>query len=253
VLLVRHPGFDPYDVEMRTQAVIAAALAVHARHSIFPDTLVGGGIGRRIAARWQDRAATSVVAVGDGAVVCRQDGGRSDVTRPMPRILVLAPQVFAEPVEECLREARLVDVAMPDAQPSQLRPMGNLKADPATIALTEAELILSAGDGVTDWEAFHQLAAALGAAEGGSRVVCDAGYLPRSRQIGASGVLVEPKCYLAFGIAGASQHLQGIAGCERVVAVNTDIHAEMIKRADLSIIADAQAVMPALVRQLTGH
>ncbi len=238
---------------MRTQAVIAAALAVNARHAIFSDTLVGGGSGAGSPPDGSDRPATSVVAVRDGAVVCRQDGGRSDVTRPMPRILVLAPHVFAEPVEECLREARLVDVAMPDARPSQVRLMEYLKADPATIALTEAELILSAGNGVTDWEAFHRLAAALGAAEGASRVVCDAGYLPRSRQIGASGVVVEPKCYLAFGISGASQHLQGIAGCERVIAVNTDIHAEMIKRANLSIVADVQAVMPALVRLLTGH
>jgi len=33
-----------------------------------------------------------------------------------------------------------------------------------------------------------------------------------------------------------------------VVAVNTDLHADMVKRADLAIIADAQAVMPALTR-----
>jgi electron transfer flavoprotein alpha subunit len=33
-----------------------------------------------------------------------------------------------------------------------------------------------------------------------------------------------------------------------VLAVNTDLHAEMVKRADLAIIADAQAVMPALTQ-----
>ena len=114
--------------------------------------------------------------------------------------------------------------------------------------LAEADFIVSAGNGVTDWDAFHQVAAALGAAEGGSRIVCDAGLLPRERQVGASGSLVEPRCYLAFGIAGATQHLQGITRCERVLAVNTDLHAEMVKRADLAIIADAQQVMPALAR-----
>ena len=70
----------------------------------------------------------------------------------------------------------------------------------------------------------------------------------RGRQVGASGSLVEPRCYLAFGIAGATQHLQGIARCERVLAINTDLHADMVKRADLAIIADAQEVMPALTR-----
>jgi electron transfer flavoprotein alpha subunit len=70
--------------------------------------------------------------------------------------------------------------------------------------------------------------------------------MARDRQVGASGTLVAPRCSLAFGIAGAPQHLQGIARCERVIAVNTDLHADMVKRADLAIIADAQAVMPAL-------
>jgi electron transfer flavoprotein alpha subunit len=46
--------------------------------------------------------------------------------------------------------------------------------------------------------------------------------------------------------------LQGIQRCRYVVAVNTDLHAAMIKRADLAIIADAQKVMPELVRLARG-
>jgi electron transfer flavoprotein alpha subunit len=57
-------------------------------------------------------------------------------------------------------------------------------------------------------------------------------------------------CYLALGISGAPQHLQGVAGCEHVVAVNTDLHAAMIERAGLAIVQDAQRVMPALLRLL---
>jgi len=37
---------------------------------------------------------------------------------------------------------------------------------------------------------------------------------------------------------------------EHVVAVNTDLHAAMIARAELAIIADAQVVMPALLEAL---
>jgi electron transfer flavoprotein alpha subunit len=101
---------------------------------------------------------------------------------------------------------------------------------------------------VTDWDSFAELAAALGATQAGSRIVCDAGYLPRDRQVGASGTVVTARCYLAFGIAGAPQHLQGITEVKHVIAVNTDLHAAMIKRADLAIVADAQQVMPALIR-----
>ena len=174
--------------------------------------------------------------------------GASDFLRRPPRIILLAAEA-ADPVSGALWEAQ----ALPAIdRPSSRRAASPMAAwpptDPNAVPLTEADFIVSAGNGVSDWPAFHEVASALGAAEGGSRVVCDAGLLPRGRQVGASGSLVEPRCYLAFGIAGATQHLQGIARCERVLAINTDLHADMVKRADLAIIADAQEVMPALTR-----
>jgi electron transfer flavoprotein alpha subunit len=130
----------------------------------------------------------------------------------------------------------------------RLGPARPLPIDPDRLPLGETDFIISAGNGVTDWNAFSELAGLLGATRGGSRVVCDAGHLARDRQIGASGTVVTARCYLAFGIAGAPQHLQGITEVRHVIAVNTDLHAEMIKRADLAIVADAQKVMPALIR-----
>jgi electron transfer flavoprotein alpha subunit len=125
-----------------------------------------------------------------------------------------------------------------------------LPTDPDAVPLAEADFILSAGNGVTDWDGFAELARVLGATRAGSRVVCDAGHLPRDRQVGASGSVVTARCYVALGIAGAPQHLQGLTEVKGVVAVNTDLHAEMIKRADLAIVADAQRVMPALIRHV---
>jgi electron transfer flavoprotein alpha subunit len=233
------------DAETRA-AVLARAVAVLApRHVLLPDTIPGGGdIGRRVAARLGLRLAGNVVDLAPERVARRAHGGAEDWTGPPPPILLLAAEA-ALPHAGPRHEARPLALDVPPAAP-RVRDLGPVPVDAATLPLAEADVILAAGNGVTDWEAFHRLARALGATEGGSRVVCDAGHLPRDRQVGASGTLVEPRCYLAFGIAGASQHLQGIAKCERVVAVNTDLHADMIKRADLAIVADAQAVMPAL-------
>lgn len=136
---------------------------------------------------------------------------------------------------------------------SAIEDLGLLPGDPRALPLAEADLVLSAGDGVTDFDAFHDLAAVLGAAEGGSRVVCDAGHLPRERQVGASGSILSAGCYVAVGISGSVQHLHGVADCRAVVAVNTDLHAEMVRRSDLAIIADAQAVMPALTELLRAE
>jgi electron transfer flavoprotein alpha subunit len=239
-------GFAEETAETRVSFVVAAAASTEARHILFPETPVGGELARRVAARFGDWPATRVVRLSATEAICIADAGRSDVTRPLPRILVPAPAAFAPLPPGPLREARRITLDAV-AQIPRVRVIEIINPDPRSLPLAEAELIIGAGGGLTNWEAFHEAAVLLGAAEGGSRAVCDAGLLPRTRQVGVSGVLVSPRCYLAFGIAGASQHLQGIADAERVVAVNSDRHAPIMQRADLAIAADAQVVLRALV------
>ena len=78
-------------------------------------------------------------------------------------------------------------------------------------------------------------------------MVVDAGHLPRERQVGASGTLVTARCYLALAISGAPQHLEGIAACDQVIAVNRDPGCDMMKRADLAVVGDVDAIVPALL------
>jgi electron transfer flavoprotein alpha subunit len=247
LLRATDPAFAGYAPELKAAAALAAVERLKPRHVLLPDSPLGGGdLARRLAVRLGVRLAAGVRRLTAEEIACRADAGRSDILRQPPLVVALAFEA-ADPVIGTRHEARVLDPVAIEATP-RLVDSGLAAVDPNAVPLKEADFIVSAGNGVTDWDAFHAVAGALGAAEGGSRVVCDAGLLPRGRQVGASGTLVEPRCYLAFGIAGAPQHLQGIARCERVVAVNTDLHADMVKRADLAIIADAQAVMPALAR-----
>jgi electron transfer flavoprotein alpha subunit len=247
VVVGRHAGFAGYAPEARAAAVAEVVERLGPRHLLFPDSAAGGGdLGRRVAARLGERPAGNVQRLGPNTITRRGRGGRADFVLAPPRVLLIAEEAAEPATAECF-EARPLDAIDIESEP-RLTDRGLVATDPNVVPLAEADFIVSAGNGVRDWDAFHRLAAALGAAEGGSRVVCDSGRLGRERQVGSSGTLVEPRCYLALGIAGAPQHLQGIARCERVVAVNTDLHADMVKRADLAIIADAQAVMPALAR-----
>ncbi|WP_423823287.1 electron transfer flavoprotein subunit alpha/FixB family protein [Salinisphaera sp. SPP-AMP-43] len=243
-----------YVPEVRAAAVGAVETEFAPRHLLFPDTIVAAGdIGRRIAASLGVVPATRVHRLRADEAVGRGDGERSDYARTPPRVVLLAPECEEPLGPERCHEGRSVEAPALALGKTMIRDRGLQPVDPGTVPLAEADFVISAGNGVTDWDAFHALAKALGAAEGGSRVVCDAGLLPRERQVGASGTLIEARCYLAFGISGAPQHLQGIARCEKVVAVNTDLHAEMVKRSDLSAIKDAQQVMPALTRLLQAE
>ncbi|MEZ5250702.1 MAG: FAD-binding protein [Ilumatobacteraceae bacterium] len=100
---------------------------------------------------------------------------------------------------------------------------------------------------------FDQLAALgarLGASVGATRVITDRGWIGHERQIGTTGVVVDPDLYLAFGISGAVQHTSGLGHPDHVVSVNTDAHCPMMQLADLAVVADANEVLTELLALL---
>ncbi|MFC8069580.1 mycofactocin-associated electron transfer flavoprotein alpha subunit [Streptomyces sp. NPDC057293] len=122
--------------------------------------------------------------------------------------------------------------------------------------LDGARRVLCAGGGVGSPQAvalLGRVATALGAALGGTRVVTDAGWLGYDRQIGTTGVGVDPGLYVAFGVSGAPHHTGGLGRPRHVVSVNTDPYCAMTAMADLGIVADAAAVLEELARKLEAE
>jgi electron transfer flavoprotein alpha subunit len=129
-----------------------------------------------------------------------------------------------------------------------------LPPDPATIDLTEATRIIGGGAGLDGAARIDQLVAvggAIGASMGATRVITDRGWVPHERQIGTTGVVVDPQLYLAFGVSGAVQHTSGLGAPDHIISVNTDGHCPMMQLADLAIVADANATLDHLQRLLT--
>ena len=85
---------------------------------------------------------------------------------------------------------------------------------------------------------------------GVSRPLVEMGWATQDRQIGQTGTAVSPKLLIACGISGAIQHLAGIAGAEKVIAVNTDPNAPIFGAADYKIVADAVDTLRALIDAL---
>jgi electron transfer flavoprotein alpha subunit len=132
-----------------------------------------------------------------------------------------------------------------DATVEQLLP-----PDAATIDLSEADRIVSGGAGLDDARRFVQLAelgANLRASVGATRVITDRGWVGHERQIGTTGVIVNPQLYIAFGISGAVQHTTGLGRPEHIISINTDPHCPMMQLADLAVVADANAVLDELL------
>jgi electron transfer flavoprotein alpha subunit len=254
LLVLDGDEFSGYAPEQRVQGLRAVDNQFSPRHWLLPDSRSGGGeLGRRFAAALGERPATRVWQVKDQECIGRAGAGLQDLARPVAR-LILAAVECAEPVSETRHEALPVELSTAVARSlSRIEDLGAVAVDPAAIPMAEAEFIFSGGNGVKDWGLFHRTAEALGATEGASRVAVDDGFMARDRQVGASGTWVTARVYVAVGISGAIQHLQGIGACDKVVAINLDPGCDMIKRADLSVIGESAEILQALIAAVEAY
>ncbi len=246
------------DARIRAEldALRACAAALSPQHVFIPDNATGDGdLGRRYAAAANASVATQVVEIAADHVGVYVDAKRGFATRTLPDVVLLAPNAV-DPTLPFVGAARTL--AAPDARAAgdggdaRYRDFGLEEIDAAQVALEEADFIVSAGNGVTDIAAFETLAATFGAAIGASRVAVDNGHFTRDKQVGATGKTVDASIYIAFGISGAVQHLQGIKDCRHVIAVNLDGRAPIAKRANLTIVGDAQATIAALIEAVNA-
>jgi electron transfer flavoprotein alpha subunit len=253
--LIELPGFDRrvFAPESELRALQACAAALAPKHVLLPDNATGDGdLGRRYAASTGASVAAHVVEIDAKHVGVYEQARRAFASRALPDVILLTPNAVDAKLPFVGAGERLAgDFIRPASDIEQhCRDLGLEEIDAAQVALEEADFIVSAGNGVTDIASFERLAGVFGAAIGASRVAVDNGHFTRDKQVGATGKTVEASVYIAFGISGAVQHLQGIKDCRHVIAVNLDGSAPIAKRANLTVVGDAQATIAALTQQI---
>jgi len=135
-------------------------------------------------------------------------------------------------------------------------PMVLVASEPIAVAtgLEDAERVVSFGRGVRakeDVALVRGLAEALDAELACSMPIADdLGWLEKSRYVGRSGNHIKPALYLAVGIAGAAQHMEGVRGARVVAAINSDPDARIFQTADYGIVGDLYEVVPALIAEV---
>ncbi|KZN14906.1 electron transfer flavoprotein subunit alpha [Marinomonas sp. TW1] len=245
-----YEGFAP---EQRLQALLQLDVSYQPTHWLFPDSVHGGtDLACRLAVKLGERPAAQAWQVSIDTTICRAASGSQDIQRDTPRILMLLEEC-GQAIDETRHEVLPLPFELASSEAVYLEDKGLIAVDPNAVPLAEAEFILSAGNGIHNWQQFHDCATLLGATEGASRVAVDDGFMPRMRQVGASGTWVTAQVYMAVGISGAIQHMQGIGQCDKIVAINTDAGCDMVKRADLAVIADSEAILAELCRLAQQH
>lgn len=119
--------------------------------------------------------------------------------------------------------------------------------------LSKAEIIYAGGRGMKSKENFNrlfELARLTGGVVGASRGAVEAGFADSSIQIGQTGKTIHAKVYVAFGISGLAQHMAGINSCDKIISVNKDCNAPIMKLSDIGIVGDAEEIIKQMVRRL---
>jgi electron transfer flavoprotein alpha subunit len=194
-----------------------------------------------------------------GAVAVRDDGATlvwyggllmQDVPVDDRFVATLQPGVRGVGRNELTPQPPAVEperLELPEAHDPELLEL--LSADPDTIDLAEASRVVAGGHGLGSADGFADLAGVahlLGASLGATRVATDAGWAPFERQIGTTGVAIDPELYIAMGISGAVQHIAGLGQPGHIVSVNLDPSCPMMELADLAIVTDARALVAEL-------
>ena len=254
VMILPALDFQIFQPDIELNLVLAVIESIQPSRIFMPDNLIGDGdLGRRLVALKKLSVATHVLEIDAQHVASAQSGGCVLAQSNLPEVILLALNAVDAELPFTAAATRIdAPTINLDASVYQnhYRDMGLQTSTAEDIALEEADFIVSAGNGVQNLATLASLANSLNAAVGASRVVVDDGKLPRDKQIGATGKTVTASTYLAVGISGAVQHLQGIKDCRHVIAINKDASAPIVKRANLSVIGDAEDVMQALMTEI---
>jgi electron transfer flavoprotein alpha subunit len=135
----------------------------------------------------------------------------------------------------------------------RVRFMRLIEPEAADVDITRSDIVVSVGRGIQsadNIELAESLADALGGVLAASRPVTDAGWLPKSRQVGKSGLRVKPKLYLALGISGAPEHLEGMKDSGLIIAINQDAGAPIFDVAHYGVVGDLFEIVPALTDKI---
>jgi electron transfer flavoprotein alpha subunit len=175
---------------------------------------------------------------------------------PAPRLVLVRPKSFAPEPNGGTAEVVPVDTPVPD-ELTTVRRIERHEETASGPRLDDAKVVIAGGRGLQDplnFKLLDDLASAIGdAAVGASRAVVDAGWVPYSYQVGQTGKTVKPEVYIAVGISGATQHVVGMKGAKRIIAINKDGDAPIFRLADLGVVGDALTVLPKVIEEIRAR
>ncbi len=257
IISVVHKDIVDYDVVAISQVMFELQNQFRFQCLLIPATPFGRMLAPRVA------MALGVGLVADVTSI-KVEGDQLEMIRPAfsGRLLACIKATSDEPVmmsvrqgvfsyEDSMKKNTEIIVYKPDVilnggiQVLKVRPK-NISYD-----IRESEVLISGGGGITkDFHKLDILAKLLGGQVSASRKIVDKGLAPRSIQVGQSGKTVSPNLYIALGIFGAIQHVEGLKNIDTIIAVNKNRNAPICSLSDIVVEGDAAEFIDLLSKKI---
>jgi electron transfer flavoprotein alpha subunit len=260
VLYVDDPQLAAFNPEACGRVLTELVRARGPRAILIPNT----SMGMDLAAQISGRAGMPLVAyavnvrVADGKLIAISQlyGGKINVESEVEGAAVISIIAGSLPAAPGQKEGEppVEKLASPvSLEGIRVRFKTLVEPEAGDVDITQKDVLVSVGRGIQSEENLplvQALADSLGGALACSRPIVDSKWLPKTRQVGKSGLKVKPKAYFAFGISGAPEHIEGMKDAELVVAVNSDPNAPIFDYAHYGVVGDLFEIVPALTEKL---
>ena len=259
VYIAENIALGDYNTNNYTGILTGLILKYKPNIVLFPATHLGRDLAPRVAASLEVglTADCTGLSIKDGLLLQSRPafGGNimADIITPnvRPQMATTRPNVMKIQKPDPSRKAEIVTIPVNiNSSDSRIIIKEVIKTTKkGIISLDEADIIISGGRGIGSADNFkilEDLAKTINGVVGASRAAVDAGWRPRTDQVGQSGKTVSPKIYIACGISGKIQHQVGMKSSDTIIAINTDPEAPIFDIADCGIVGDFNEIIPAL-------
>lgn len=264
IYLIKNEKLEFYSTNTYRQAILQAINIINPEILLIGATVNGRDIAPRISASIQ----TGLTA--DCTELSLDENGKLAATRPtfggslmatilsrkLPQMATVRPKVFSNPELNIENKAIIEEINIELEEKNNIEELNFIQKSIEDESIEDAEIILALGKGIKTKENFEmakELAKLINAKIAVSRGLVEAGFCKNNIQIGQTGKTVTPKIYIACGISGAIQHIEGMKNSQTIIAINKDENAPIFKIADYKMVGDLNEILPKLIEEIKGN
>lgn len=257
------PGETEKSLEYDVKNITNCMEALHQAYGFDSILIPANYVGRMLAPRLSMRLNTGLTA---DVTAIESDGDNIELIRPAysGKLMAAIKNRGGNPLMMSVRQ-KVFQWEKPRAAKSEWRGFSfdtieepeikfiGIEKQEAVEDIRESEVLVAGGGGSAGYfKELKDLAKALNGQVAASRKIVDREIAPRSIQVGQSGKTISPKLYIAIGISGAIQHIEGLKTPDHIIAVNKKSRAPICSIADLVVVGDGKEFIRKLLQRIYG-